>query len=167
MAGYGATDLAGGTLELGVPGQRLPSPYRAEAEIARAALESVKEHLSWPRVIATATPWIEAIRRDPAPFWALEMLLLFFLHPDRDWRREMLVRELRGSDGVVREALASLEKAGLVSETSPQTFRLAAIPPDLRKMIDAVSDLYSTRPMAVIKAISGSPSSSGPSSASP
>jgi delta 1-pyrroline-5-carboxylate dehydrogenase len=36
MAGYGATDLAGGTLELGVPGQRLPSPYRAEVDIASA-----------------------------------------------------------------------------------------------------------------------------------
>ena len=57
-----------------VPPQRLPSPYQPEIEAARAALEAL-EGLSWPRVAAAATPWIEAVRGDPAPFWALESLL--------------------------------------------------------------------------------------------
>ncbi|HZN23792.1 MAG TPA: bifunctional proline dehydrogenase/L-glutamate gamma-semialdehyde dehydrogenase PutA [Burkholderiales bacterium] len=58
-----------------VPPQRLSSPYRPEAEAAGAALESLEGRLDWERVAAIATPWVEAVRRDPAPFWALESLL--------------------------------------------------------------------------------------------
>jgi hypothetical protein len=67
--------LIGSTFSPDVPPQRLPSPYRPELDAAREALASIEGELDWPRVTATATPWIQAVREDPAPFWALESLL--------------------------------------------------------------------------------------------
>ncbi|RZJ09408.1 MAG: bifunctional proline dehydrogenase/L-glutamate gamma-semialdehyde dehydrogenase, partial [Rubrivivax sp.] len=54
---------------------RLPDPYRAEADVMQALAERVGPALSWPGVIATAAPWVEQVRRNPAPFWAMESLL--------------------------------------------------------------------------------------------
>src|SRR6476661_6150935 len=56
------------------PPARLPSPYRPEDVSAQAALERVGG-LDWQRVAAMATPWIQGVRSQPAPFWALESLL--------------------------------------------------------------------------------------------
>ena len=57
------------------PRARLPLPYRAEAAVAQAALAAVQGGLDWPAVVATATPWVQAVRQQPAPFWAMESLL--------------------------------------------------------------------------------------------
>jgi RHH-type proline utilization regulon transcriptional repressor/proline dehydrogenase/delta 1-pyrroline-5-carboxylate dehydrogenase len=54
---------------------RLPSPYRDEAPIVDELLQSLSGRLDWPAVIAQATPWVQAVRDTPAPFWALESLL--------------------------------------------------------------------------------------------
>ncbi len=55
--------------------QRLPSPYRPEPAVAAAALERLQDTLDWSTAMALATPWVEAVRRQPAPFWLLESLL--------------------------------------------------------------------------------------------
>src|SRR3954469_2112373 len=60
---------------MAVPQARLPSPYRAEAEAASAALGRLEDSLEWDSVAATASRWIESVRSQPAPFWALESLL--------------------------------------------------------------------------------------------
>ncbi|WP_164962438.1 L-glutamate gamma-semialdehyde dehydrogenase [Rubrivivax sp. JA1026] len=57
------------------PRERLPFPYRPESEAITAALASLQAALDWPRVIATAKPWVEQVRAHPAPFWAMESLL--------------------------------------------------------------------------------------------
>jgi RHH-type transcriptional regulator, proline utilization regulon repressor / proline dehydrogenase / delta 1-pyrroline-5-carboxylate dehydrogenase len=57
------------------PGPRLPSPYRSEAEAAAHCLARLEGALDWSAAALTATPWLEAARRDPAPFWAIETLL--------------------------------------------------------------------------------------------
>src|SRR5687767_862720 len=54
---------------------RLPSPYRDEAPIVEALLQSLSGRLDWPSVVAAATPWVRDVRDKPAPFWALESLL--------------------------------------------------------------------------------------------
>jgi len=54
---------------------RLPDPYRAEAAVVQALAERVGTALDWPGVIAMAAPWVEQVRRNPAPFWAMESLL--------------------------------------------------------------------------------------------
>jgi RHH-type proline utilization regulon transcriptional repressor/proline dehydrogenase/delta 1-pyrroline-5-carboxylate dehydrogenase len=57
-----------------MPDARLPTPYRDEAGVVASALASLSG-LDWARVAATATPWIDGVRRTPAPFWAMESLL--------------------------------------------------------------------------------------------
>jgi RHH-type proline utilization regulon transcriptional repressor/proline dehydrogenase/delta 1-pyrroline-5-carboxylate dehydrogenase len=54
---------------------RLPDPYRAEAGVVQALAERVGPALDWQGVVALAAPWVEQVRRNPAPFWAMESLL--------------------------------------------------------------------------------------------
>ncbi|MBE7419924.1 MAG: bifunctional proline dehydrogenase/L-glutamate gamma-semialdehyde dehydrogenase PutA [Ideonella sp.] len=54
---------------------RLPFPYRDETPIVGAMLAALRGRLDWPAVITAATPWVDAVRAQPAPFWALESLL--------------------------------------------------------------------------------------------
>ncbi len=54
---------------------RLPFPYRPEAEVVAASLAALQGRLDWPAVIASARPWVRAVREQPAPFWAMESLL--------------------------------------------------------------------------------------------
>ena len=54
---------------------RLPTPYQQEAVIVTALLQSLEGGLSWPSVAACAEPWVQAVRRNPPPFWAMETLL--------------------------------------------------------------------------------------------
>jgi RHH-type proline utilization regulon transcriptional repressor/proline dehydrogenase/delta 1-pyrroline-5-carboxylate dehydrogenase len=54
---------------------RLPSPYRPEAETVTACLAVLGPQLDWAAVVDTARPWVQAVRDHPPPFWALERLL--------------------------------------------------------------------------------------------
>ncbi len=55
--------------------QRLPFPYRPEAEVVARHLQSVNQALDWAAAARTATPWVQAVRDNPPPFWAMESLL--------------------------------------------------------------------------------------------
>ena len=55
--------------------QRLPSPYRPEADVVAQRLEALQGALDWAAAAAAARPWVEAVRRHPPPFWAMESLL--------------------------------------------------------------------------------------------
>jgi RHH-type proline utilization regulon transcriptional repressor/proline dehydrogenase/delta 1-pyrroline-5-carboxylate dehydrogenase len=55
--------------------QHLPFPYRPEAEIVALRLASLAGALDWAAAAGTARPWVEAVRRHPPPFWAMESLL--------------------------------------------------------------------------------------------
>ncbi|WP_442909309.1 L-glutamate gamma-semialdehyde dehydrogenase [Ideonella sp. BN130291] len=54
---------------------RLPFPYRPELDVVQQALQSVRAQLDWPAAVRAATPWVQAVRDKPAPFWAMESLL--------------------------------------------------------------------------------------------
>jgi RHH-type proline utilization regulon transcriptional repressor/proline dehydrogenase/delta 1-pyrroline-5-carboxylate dehydrogenase len=54
---------------------RLPDAYRSEAGVVQTLAERMEGALDWPQVIALAGPWVEQVRRNPAPFWAMESLL--------------------------------------------------------------------------------------------
>ena len=54
---------------------RLPLPYRPEAEVIAPSLASLQGRLDWPAVVAAARPWVQSVREQPAPFWAMESLL--------------------------------------------------------------------------------------------
>ncbi len=54
---------------------RLPFPYRPEAEAVSQALASLHDTLDWAAAARTAAPWVQAVRDNPPPFWAMESLL--------------------------------------------------------------------------------------------
>ncbi len=57
------------------PHARLPPPVRGEAEVVARLGRAAGQSIDWPGVVATARPWVQAVRDKPAPFWALESLL--------------------------------------------------------------------------------------------
>jgi RHH-type transcriptional regulator, proline utilization regulon repressor / proline dehydrogenase / delta 1-pyrroline-5-carboxylate dehydrogenase len=54
---------------------RLPSPYRAEAQVVAQRLQQLAGHLDWVSAARSAVPWVQAVRDNPPPFWAMESLL--------------------------------------------------------------------------------------------
>jgi RHH-type transcriptional regulator, proline utilization regulon repressor / proline dehydrogenase / delta 1-pyrroline-5-carboxylate dehydrogenase len=54
---------------------RLPSPYRPERQVIEQRLQSLQGALDWAAAAHTATPWCQAVRENPPPFWAMESLL--------------------------------------------------------------------------------------------
>ncbi|MGJ7492859.1 L-glutamate gamma-semialdehyde dehydrogenase [Variovorax sp. ZT4R33] len=54
---------------------RLPTPYRPEPAVVAHRLAALKGALDWQRAAVTAAPWVQAVRDNPPPFWAMESLL--------------------------------------------------------------------------------------------
>ncbi|MES2976347.1 MAG: L-glutamate gamma-semialdehyde dehydrogenase [Pseudomonadota bacterium] len=54
---------------------RLPLPYRPDAAIVSARLEALGTALDWAAAAQAARPWVQAVRDNPPPFWAMESLL--------------------------------------------------------------------------------------------
>jgi RHH-type proline utilization regulon transcriptional repressor/proline dehydrogenase/delta 1-pyrroline-5-carboxylate dehydrogenase len=55
--------------------QRLPFPYRPEAGIVSSHLQKLASALDWAAAVPVARPWVQAVRDNPPPFWAMESLL--------------------------------------------------------------------------------------------
>ncbi|WP_374109880.1 L-glutamate gamma-semialdehyde dehydrogenase [Pelomonas sp. CA6] len=53
---------------------RLPDPYRDELPLVQQLAAQLQD-LPWAAVIDQATPWVQQVRANPAPFWAMESLL--------------------------------------------------------------------------------------------
>lgn len=54
---------------------RLPIPYRAEDVVVAHRLQALQKALDWAQVMPVAAPWVQAVRDNPPPFWAMESLL--------------------------------------------------------------------------------------------
>ena len=54
---------------------RLPNPYRPESQIVAQRLRALTHALDWAAAARTAAPWVQAVRDNPPPFWAMESLL--------------------------------------------------------------------------------------------
>ena len=54
---------------------RLPFPYRPEAETVAQRLAALQGALDWAAAALVAAPWVRAVRENPPPFWAMESLL--------------------------------------------------------------------------------------------
>ncbi len=57
------------------PADRLPDPYRPEADIVADRLATLHGALDWTAAAQAARPWVQAVRENPPPFWAMESLL--------------------------------------------------------------------------------------------
>ena len=55
--------------------QRLPFPYRPEAAVVAQRLGTLQHALEWSEAAKVASPWVQAVRDNPPPFWAMESLL--------------------------------------------------------------------------------------------
>jgi RHH-type proline utilization regulon transcriptional repressor/proline dehydrogenase/delta 1-pyrroline-5-carboxylate dehydrogenase len=53
----------------------LPHPCRPEAAIVAAHLQQLGGALDWAAAVPLAQPWVQAVRENPPPFWAMESLL--------------------------------------------------------------------------------------------
>ncbi|MDW5442555.1 bifunctional proline dehydrogenase/L-glutamate gamma-semialdehyde dehydrogenase PutA [Polaromonas sp. SM01] len=53
----------------------LPSPYRPEAGVVSDRLRQLAGTLDWALAAQAAQPWVQAVRHNPPPFWAMESLL--------------------------------------------------------------------------------------------
>lgn len=89
--------------------------------------------------------------------WALELLLLLRRDPARDWSNDELVRELRGSEVVVQEALAGFLGAGLVAALADGRHRYHPAVPVLDQWVGEIAQAYASRPSAVIREIFAAP----------
>jgi RHH-type proline utilization regulon transcriptional repressor/proline dehydrogenase/delta 1-pyrroline-5-carboxylate dehydrogenase len=54
---------------------RLPNPYRPEGATVSQRLQSLEAVLDWADAARVAAPWVQAVRDNPPPFWAMESLL--------------------------------------------------------------------------------------------
>ena len=54
---------------------RLPFPYLPEADSVASLLQRLGGALDWAAAAQSAQPWVQAVRENPPPFWAMESLL--------------------------------------------------------------------------------------------
>jgi RHH-type transcriptional regulator, proline utilization regulon repressor / proline dehydrogenase / delta 1-pyrroline-5-carboxylate dehydrogenase len=54
---------------------RLPTSYRPEATTVSRCLASLQGAMDWASAAQQAKPWVQAVRDNPPPFWAMESLL--------------------------------------------------------------------------------------------
>jgi RHH-type transcriptional regulator, proline utilization regulon repressor / proline dehydrogenase / delta 1-pyrroline-5-carboxylate dehydrogenase len=54
---------------------RLPTAYRPESAIVAQCLRPLEGALDWAQAATQAKPWVQAVRDNPPPFWAMESLL--------------------------------------------------------------------------------------------
>jgi RHH-type transcriptional regulator, proline utilization regulon repressor / proline dehydrogenase / delta 1-pyrroline-5-carboxylate dehydrogenase len=54
---------------------RLPTAYRPETSVVSHLLSSLQGAVDWAAAAQQAAPWVQAVRDNPPPFWAMESLL--------------------------------------------------------------------------------------------
>lgn len=84
--------------------------------------------------------------------WSLELFLRLFREPGRRWSPHDLVRELRSSEAVVAQSVASLVAAGLVSVDETGAVFYAPGGP-VEEMAASLDDAYSRKPTTVRRLI--------------
>lgn len=89
--------------------------------------------------------------------WPLELLVLLSQAPQRPWKIDDLVRELRASMALVSDSLQALEAARLVSSVHDDTYRIDPISAEHAEIVRELIQLYSRKPRAVIRALYSEP----------
>ncbi|HZT87340.1 MAG TPA: hypothetical protein VFA12_05175 [Stellaceae bacterium] len=90
--------------------------------------------------------------------WSLELLLLMRRSSRATWSVDALVRELRGSPALVVESLGALESAGLVVAADNGECVYRPQTPQLEEAVDALAELYASKPLTVLHTIFTTPS---------
>ena len=82
--------------------------------------------------------------------------MLLHRNPQASWSGEALVRELRGSEHLVNESVATLAAAGVV-EVGEAGVRYLPQSEELAALVGALVELYRQKPITVLKTIFTSP----------
>jgi RHH-type transcriptional regulator, proline utilization regulon repressor / proline dehydrogenase / delta 1-pyrroline-5-carboxylate dehydrogenase len=53
----------------------LPTAYQSESQAVSRCLALLRGKLDWQAAMSQAAPWVQAVRDNPPPFWAMETLL--------------------------------------------------------------------------------------------
>jgi len=93
------------------------------------------------------------IRNSFRSVWSLELLLLLKAQPERSWSRPELVEQLRSSDLVVEQSVASLVAGGLLLPEGDGQVHYAPASKDIARLADAAERLYQRKPDAVRRLI--------------
>jgi len=89
--------------------------------------------------------------------WPFELLLLLRQKPRQAWPVEALVRELRASVTAVSESLVVLRRLGVVGVDPQGAYLFAPASADLDELARELSDLYTRKPRAIMRAILSAP----------
>jgi hypothetical protein len=89
--------------------------------------------------------------------YTLELFLLVKRTRDQDWNIGELVRELRSSATAVADALNRLNRVGFVSEKPAGKYAFAPASPELERLAAEIEQIYTNRPISVVKAIVAAP----------
>ena len=89
--------------------------------------------------------WVKSV-------WAVELLLFLRRNDKSSWTVDALTRELRSSNFLVEDILATFLQAGIVRQ-GPDGYRYEPAAPFLDGLVRQLADAYGTRPLAVSKEI--------------
>jgi predicted transcriptional regulator len=87
--------------------------------------------------------------------WALELLLLL-KQEARSLSSAELMRQLRGSEAVIAQALERLHGVGLIAEEAGR-YRYRPASPEPGELAEALDSLYRSKPVTVVSAIANAP----------
>lgn len=87
--------------------------------------------------------------------WALELLLLI-KQEARSWTSAELVRQLRGSEAVIAQALERMHGVGLIAEEAGR-YRYSPVSTEVGDIANELDHLYRSKPVTVISAIANAP----------
>lgn len=91
-----------------------------------------------------------------ASIWALELLLVLKGPPTRSWTGEELIKQLRGSQSAIAEALFRLQSGGLIAEDGGAYYYRPSSP-EQNDLVCELERLYRAKPVALISAIANAP----------
>lgn len=89
--------------------------------------------------------------------WTLELLLLLARNPQRTWRAEELVKEMRASAAIVSGSLRDLESVGLVQPAADGGYGFQPKSAELAALVAELGRIHAEKPMTVIKEILSAP----------
>lgn len=84
--------------------------------------------------------------------WALELLILMRGRPRRAWTADGLITDLRASETLVTDILASFQTSGLVIGQDDE-FTYSPASPTLDRLCEDLEAAYRKRPVTVVNAI--------------
>jgi hypothetical protein len=107
--------------------------------------------------VVTEDDVLAFVRDTIGSIWTLELLVLMQRDAGHAWRAEEIARTMRANMRVALEGLTLLEQAALVQVDGKGLFRYRPASPTLAEMVRNLVELYTRKPLAVVKTIHADP----------